>query len=645
MRRFGYWLLGSVAAFALCVAVLIGLFDWNWLRAPVVAAGASGSGRRFAIDHLQGEWAWRPRFQIDGVRLGGVDAAGRDLFAADRVEFVVDLPALLRGRLELPDVKLVKPQINLERFAGGGSNWTFGARVAANAVLPDDRGEMPLVGRISIEDGTLTYRDPDAGIDVAGAVAIAAGDGGVGVGDIEFHGDGTLQGEPFMLKLKGGSLLSLRDGTAPYPLRADIELGDTRALVAGTLADPVRFEGLDLEVRLRGPNLNQLTKATGVPFPHTPAYDLTARLDRKAAIWTFANMSGRMGHSDLAGRIRVDAGGPRLFVDADLNSKVLDYRDVGALIGIQQVPALPGGAARPLPIVSQPMRVLPDAPLMVDAVRRVDARVKFRGAKVAAPNMPLEAVELTLELRDGVVTMKPLALGIAGGRAVATVEIDARRAEVRTDFDAKLSGFQLARFLAAIGFPNAGEGRIDGQILLVGHGDSVRAALATANGNVGFAMRGGSMSNLALELAGLDAAQALGFVIGGDKTTAIRCLVGDVVVANGVMSSRLILLDTVDTALTVEGEANLGNESLNLQMTAHPKDTSLLSARSPIHVGGFFAAPTVGVDATQLGARIAGAVALGVLLTPLAAILAFIDPSLTADSDCGKLLREHPIKQ
>lgn len=52
MQRTLYWLLGSVAACTLCVAILIGLFDWNWLRAPVVAAGASGSGRRFAIDGI-----------------------------------------------------------------------------------------------------------------------------------------------------------------------------------------------------------------------------------------------------------------------------------------------------------------------------------------------------------------------------------------------------------------------------------------------------------------------------------------------------------------------------------------------------------------------------------------------------------------
>jgi uncharacterized protein involved in outer membrane biogenesis len=645
LRNPKYWLLGTFAGLALCLAVLIALFDWNWLRAPFVSAGASGSGRSFAIDHIQGEWAWRPHFRIDGVKLGGVDAAAKDLFAAERVEFVVDLPALLRGRLELPEVKLVKPRIALERFAGGKSNWTFGARIAADVALPDKRSDMPLIGRISIEDGQLTYRDPEAGIDVAGEIGAAAGDGGDGVGDVEFHGQGTLQGEKFTLRLKGGSLLALREGTAPYPVTADIALGATRAHVAGTLADPIRFEGLELDVRLRGPNLNMLTKVTGVPLPHTPAYDLTGRLDRQAAVWTFEKMTGRMGHSDLAGRIRIDAGGPRLFVDADLASKILDYRDVGALIGIPQEPELPAGAVRPAAKPTGPLRVLPDAPLMVDEIRRVDARVKFKGDKVAAPNMPLDAVELTLELRDGVLTMKPLALGIAGGRAVATVEIDARQAAVRTDFDAKLSGFRLERFFAAIGFPGAGQGRIDGQVRLVGTGDNVRRALATANGNLGLSMNGGSMSNLALEIAGLDVAQSLGFLLGGDKTTPIRCLVGDVVVANGIMSSRLFLLDTVDTALTVDGEANLDKETLNLRLLAHPKDTSLFSVRAPIRIGGYFAAPAVGIDGAPVGARIAGAIALGVLLTPLAAVLAFIDPSLTTDSDCAKLLAEHPVEK
>ena len=75
-------------------------------------------------------------------------------------------------------------------------------------------------------------------------------------------------------------------------------------------------------------------------------------------------------------------------------------------------PARPAAGAAPV----VPRRGLPDAPLMVEQIRHVDARVRFRGAKVDAPNTPLEAVDLTLDLRDGVLKMAPLALGIAPGQ-------------------------------------------------------------------------------------------------------------------------------------------------------------------------------------------------------------------------------------
>jgi hypothetical protein len=43
-------------------------------------------------------------------------------------------------------------------------------------------------------------------------------------------------------------------------------------------------------------------------------------------------------------------------------------------------------------------------------------------------------------------------------------------------------------------------------------------------------------------------------------------------------------------------------------------------------------------------AETAAAVALGVFLTPLASILAFVDPGLTKDADCGALLRAAGVR-
>src|SRR3546814_17242710 len=60
-------------------------------------------------------------------------------------------------------------------------------------------------------------------------------------------------------------------------------------------------------------------------------------------------------------------------------------------------------------------------------------------------------------------------------------------------------------------------------------------------------MSDGSFSNLMMELIGLDAAEALGFVLGEDRRIPIRCAVLDFAVADGVMQSRAVVLDTTDT--------------------------------------------------------------------------------------------------
>jgi uncharacterized protein involved in outer membrane biogenesis len=141
-------------------------------------------------------------------------------------------------------------------------------------------------------------------------------------------------------------------------------------------------------------------------------------------------------------------------------------------------------------------------------------------------------------------------------------------------------------------------------------------------------------------LIGVDIAEALGLMVKGDKPAQIRCMAADLPVESGTIKTNFFILDTTDTLVQIQGTADLTAERLDLRVTAHPKDPSPLSVRTPITISGPFAKPAIGVDAGALAARTAGAVALGALLTPLASILAFIEPGLEKDSDCAKLLQE-----
>ena len=655
-RPWWHWVAGGLAVLAVALVAVAALFDWNWLRNPAQSFITAATGRQTVINgRLAGEWSLTPRFVVEDFHMANAEwAKEKELASFERAEVVVDLRELLRGRTVLPEIKLVKPQIALERREDGETNWTLGAEAAKDVAAPEERTEMPVIGLLVIEDGRLAYLDRKAEIDIDARISTAVGGGGSGESEVRLAGQGSMHGEPFTLQLVGGSLLSLRENNAPYPLTIEMVAGPTRGRISGMLDDPIKFEGLDLDVALSGPNLGRLQIITGVPLPMTPPYDLKGRLYRDGGIWRIENMAGRVGNSDLGGMVLIDTGRERLYLEADLHSKVLDYRDIGPLIGLRpederapNTAAMTGNqkaaaekAGQVAAKAGPPPKVLPDAPLAVEQIREVDARVKFHGDKVEAPNTPLSGVDLDLRLENSVLHLRPLKLGVAGGQVNADIRIDARTDAVVTQYDVKLNKFRLERFLESAGLKDSGNGEINGRIQLVGYGDTVQKSLGSANGQIRTVMEDGSLSNLAMELVGLDVAEAARFWAGGAKQIPLRCFVTDFNVEQGLMTPRVFVLDTTDTTVTAEGSISLTQELLGLKIKAHPKDPSLLAARTPINVNGAFSRPAIGLDAGPLAARGAGAVALGVLLTPLASILAFIEPGLESDSDCAALLKQ-----
>ena len=667
MKTWQKWLIGFCGALVVVIGAVAIFFDWNWLRGTLADQASSGTGRTVSVGDLQGEWSLVPTITLRDVHIANAEWGKEDeLFSAELVQVTIDLRELVRGRTVLPAVKLVKPNIALEVQEDGTSNWSLGAKAVAQTVTPDDRTDVPIIGRLDIQDGNVKYADPKNGLNIDGKIRTVVADGGRGQSTVQLSGNGTLQNQPFQIDFTGGSLLSLRENEEPYPLKIAIDAVDSRIEITGTLDDPVTFDGLDLHARLRGPDLSRLTTITGVPFPITPQYDLASRLERDGMVWKLSDLKGMMGRSDLNGMIMFDLGRERKYVEADLVSKRLDYRDVGSLIGVSPdgdeaekatdaaskdapkekqpaTPQKPTGPTQTVQKVEKPAgsrRVLPDAPLSVRQVRETDAKVRFRGEQVEAPNVPLAGVQLDLDLKDGILHLKPLQVGVAGGTAIADIKIDARKEAVKTDYDVKLRGFQLGDFMAKAGFENGGTGRIDGRIRLSGTGDTVARSLGASNGDIRLVINKGEISNLAIEAAGLDIAEALGLLATEDKSVAIRCFVADLGVNNGVASPRVFVLDTTDSTILVEGPLDLRSEQMNLRIKTQPKDSSIFTVRTPITVKGSLVEPSIGVEKGALAARGAAAVALGVLLTPVASILAFIEPGLGKDSDCAALLNE-----
>jgi uncharacterized protein involved in outer membrane biogenesis len=135
------------------------------------------------------------------------------------------------------------------------------------------------------------------------------------------------------------------------------------------------------------------------------------------------------------------------------------------------------------------------------------------------------------------------------------------------------------------------------------------------------------------EAVGLDVAQALGVAIKGDDALPLRCARFDFITQGGVMRLTRGVFDNPDSTIRVAGQVDLRNEHLALAARARPKDISPVSLRSPVTVTGTLSAPVVSIEPTRLAARALGAVALGALAGPLAAVIPLLDPGESEKSD------------
>jgi hypothetical protein len=135
-------------------------------------------------------------------------------------------------------------------------------------------------------------------------------------------------------------------------------------------------------------------------------------------------------------------------------------------------------------------------------------------------------------------------------------------------------------------------------------------------------------------------ANATRFLLKGDANAPVYCAVVEASLRNGKLAPNVFVVDSSEEKITGEGVIDLTNEEYDLRLAAHSKRPSIVALRGPIRIGGSFKHPKVHPEIAPLAMRVGAAVALGTLLTPVASLLALVDPGLAKDSNCGALVEQ-----
>jgi uncharacterized protein involved in outer membrane biogenesis len=649
-----YAFLSVLAILILALVIFLWLADWNKLRGPIGRYASAQTHRHIEIDgdlkvHLL---TWTPTVSIGGLKIGNPAWAGPgDTADVDRIVIEVKFWPLLTGHVVMPLLQFDRPILNLFRDASGRQNWDLGPS------KPNAKPfKLPPIQRFVVNQGHLKYVDIPRRMTISGVIDSNENAGGASAHAFSLLGQGVLNKEPFHLKVAGGPLLNVKLDK-PYPFSADVTAAETHIVASGQLAKPFDLNDYTTNLHLSGRDLFNLYYLTGLALPNTPPYDIKGVLKHSFREYDFDNASGRIGDSDLEGNLKVKLSATnRPNVIATLASHVLDFKDLATLFGAPPVSKAEVAAlAKPHPVkiaiqtapvktapATASQRFLPDSTLAVGRLRAMDATVHYHAQMVKSAFLPLRQASLELNLDHGVLAIDPVAFDFPQGRFWAQVTLDARGAVPITDADMRLSNVNIQEFVPhAAGTEPPIEGVLAARAKLHGVGDSVHKAAAASSGAVTVVVPGGKIRSAFAELLGVNAGKGLSLLLAKSQNqTNIRCAVADFAVRGGVMQAQNIVFDTDVVKVNGKGDIDLGPESIDLTLKGDTKRFRLGHVFLPITIGGHLTSPKLGVQATPAVAQLGAAVALGAVLTPLAAILPFVDPGLAKNADCAGLMSQ-----
>ncbi|OYY79754.1 MAG: AsmA family protein [Sphingomonas sp. 28-62-20] len=572
-------------------------------------------------------------FVAEGMTIANPGWASRPhLFVARRIDTHIETVPLLFGARRVTTLDLRDGAIDLEwDKAGGRNSWTF-----------SDHGKpfvMPTIREAIVQGTTLRYVDPRLALsaDIAFKTIEAADTRFAST--IQFTGNGRARATPFALS---GALLT-PNATAEggrNRLVMHVHAARTRIEIAGTLRGPTQLEGADLRVSARGRNIADLFGVAGIAVPQTRDYRLDSALTKRGDEYRFTHLRGRFGDSDLAGTLTVAAIAPRIKLTADLSTRSLDIADVAPAIGYDPDAAAKGPQAVVKRIGGTP-RILPDAPLRVESIKTFDADVHYRVRQIKSRNVPVSAIDLTLTLDNGLLTLSPLTFDMARGHVASDITINARRPLVHTDYDIRLSPTPMGILLAGYGVEQSGTtGMLKARIKMAGDGNSVHASLASADGRIAIIIPKGAFWTRNVQLSELDIGTFVQKLIEGKlkEPVQINCGLIGFTVRDGVAAADPILIDTQKNVIVGRGGFSFKTEAIDLAVRADGKKFSLISAQSPVALNGYFARPGIDVISPQLIGRAGASIALGLAFSPLASVLAFVDIGDAKAARCGPVL-------
>jgi len=219
--------------------------------------------------------------------------------------------------------------------------------------------------------------------------------------------------------------------------------------------------------------------------------------------------------------------------------------------------------------------------------------------------LELEKVVVTLATKDKVMHIFPLKARVYGGQYSGDITMDNRTALAGLSFDEHLTGIDVGRLVAAESKKLRVTGRGDVNIKGTAKGSGSDAILKTLNGHFDLNVADGAVEGLDLGYALAQAEAMIGkhelSNAPNTKRTKFDALKMSATIADGVASTKDLIVSSAVLKVTGQGNANLPANTLDFALVADTLTTAgHTSLLIPVKVTGPMMDPTVRPDLAAL---------------------------------------------
>lgn len=495
------------------------------------------------------------------VMLGDQD---KPVLAADRLTARLRFLPLLTGRIEIADVSLVRPRINVTFDRDSRSNWASLIDTLARALGPKAKrlADAASFSEIRITDGTIAIDDAAHGINE------------------------TFTGAELALAWPSISKSFAATGNVVWhdePMEASITLTDFGAALAGERSGiKIRLTGKPLKFAFEGNGSTQPTlKIDGTLAADAPSLRDTLR-------WTGLQPlpGGGLGRFALKAKTNVSAGTIALStVNVELDGNVAEGVMAFATDGRPKLQGTLAADEVDLTPYIATVRLLTNnerdwnaVPLAIDGLNSVDLDLRLSAAHVTLARAKLGRTAIAANLRGGNLLVTIGESQAFGGMLKGSLALAGSDAGAEFKSQLHFTDVDLEKCLGEIFQFRRIDGRGDIAVALDAAGNSVMAMTRTLNGTANLTGRQGSLVGWNVEqlLRRLERRPLSGTGDFRNGRTPFEKLTADFQIADGTATIEHVSMEGSKVRLGLAGSASIPSRDFDLHGVA-----ALASADAP----------------------------------------------------------------